>query len=399
MDAKQIFEIVKRIFLTGASSGIGLAIAKLLVAEGHEVWGTSRNLERIPKMPQWHAVRLDLADPLSVEAAFNTALTDAGYFDVLINNAGAGHFDPAELVPMETIASQFQILVFGQIQLMQLALRHMQARGEGLIINVTSLASRLPVPFMAAYNAAKAAMASFTMSIQLELGNSRVQVVDLQPADIRTEFNQGVIKSTEGNPRYDTKIAKTWEITERNMKNAPTPDLVAQECSQISQLCSAAATYNSWRCISIKICASDFQISSATPSVVGIEEVLPDMTAISEAVILMAGEGSRLRGSDNTFLKPFVPLLGRPLISYALDALIRAGIKTVDFVVGYESERMIEQVKAIPSFRPQRVLHRKPRLAKTKWHFAACRRWPRQHTLSSHDERPSFRRCCGRSLA
>ncbi|HEX4696186.1 MAG TPA: NTP transferase domain-containing protein [Candidatus Udaeobacter sp.] len=69
------------------------------------------------------------------------------------------------------------------------------------------------------------------------------------------------------------------------------------------------------------------------------------MTAISEAVILMAGEGSRLRGSDNAFLKPFVPLLGRPLISYALDALIRTGIKKVDFVVGYESGRMIEQVK------------------------------------------------------
>jgi short-subunit dehydrogenase len=228
MDAKQIFQMMKRIFITGASSGIGLATAKLLVAEGHEVWGTSRNLERIPKMPQWHAVRLDLADPLSVEAAFNSALTDAGYFDVLINNAGAGHFDPGELVPMETITSQFQILVFGQIQLMQLALRHMQTRGEGLIINITSLASRLPVPFMAAYNAAKAAMASFTMSIQLELGNSRVHVVDLQPADIRTEFNQGVIKSTETNPRYDTKIAKAWEVTERNMKNAPTPDLVAR---------------------------------------------------------------------------------------------------------------------------------------------------------------------------
>ena len=187
-------------------------------AERHEVWGTSRNLERIPKMPQCHPVRLDLTDPLFIEAAFNAALTDAGYFDVLINNAGAGHFDPAELVPMETITSQFQILVFAQIQLMQLALRHMQARGEGLIINVTSLASRLPVPFMAAYNAAKAAMASFTMSIQLELGNSRVHVVDLQPADIRTEFNQGVIKSNNANPRYNTNIAKTWEVVERNMR-------------------------------------------------------------------------------------------------------------------------------------------------------------------------------------
>ena len=84
------------------------------------------------------------------------------------------------------------------------------------------------------------------------------------------------------------------------------------------------------------------------------------MTAISEAVILMAGEGSRLRqgyggqarlhGSDKTFLKPFVPVLGRPLISYTLDALIGAGIKTVNFVVGYESERVIAQLKRlIPS--------------------------------------------------
>ena len=199
-----------------------------LLARGDEVWGTSRNLERIPKMPRWHAVRLDLADPLSVEAAFNAALAEASYFDVVINNAGAGHFDAAEFLPMETIASQFQILVFGQIQLMQLALRHMQSRGEGLVINVTSLASRLPVPFMAAYNAAKAALASFTMSIQLELGNSRVHVVDLQPADIRTEFNQGVSKSARVDPRYDAKVARTWEVVERVMKNAPGPDLVAQ---------------------------------------------------------------------------------------------------------------------------------------------------------------------------
>jgi NAD(P)-dependent dehydrogenase (short-subunit alcohol dehydrogenase family) len=218
---------MKRIFITGASSGIGLAIAKSLLAQGHEVWGTSRNLERIPKLPRCHGVLLDLADRLSIQEAFNSALTEAGYFDVLINNAGAGHFDPAEFLPMEMIGSQFQVLVFGQIQLMQLALGHMQARGEGLIINVTSLASRLPVPFMAAYNAAKAALASFTMSIQLELANSRVRIVDLQPGDISTEFNQSVIKSAKTG-RYDTKIAKTWKTVERNMKKAPGPDLVAR---------------------------------------------------------------------------------------------------------------------------------------------------------------------------
>jgi short-subunit dehydrogenase len=219
---------VKNVFLTGASSGIGLAIAKLLVAEGHEVWGTSRNLERIPKLPRLHAIRLDLADRVSIEEAFNSALAEASYFDVLINNAGAGHFGPAELLPLETITSQFQILVFGQIQLMQLALRHMRPRGEGLIINVTSLASRLPVPFMAAYNSSKAAMASFTMSMQLEFAHPRVRIVDLQPGDIRTEFNQSVIVS-DNVGRDDAKIARTWEVVERNMKNAPGPDLVGRQ--------------------------------------------------------------------------------------------------------------------------------------------------------------------------
>src|SRR6516165_9447407 len=219
---------MKKIFITGASSGIGLAIAKLLPTQGHEVWGTSRNLERIAKLPRLHAVRLDLTDRLSVDEAFNSALADAGHFDVLINNAGAGHFGPAELLSLETITSQFQILVFGQIQLMQLALRQMRSRGEGLIINVTSLASRLPVPFMAAYNAAKAALASFTMSIQLELPDVNIQIVDLQPADICTAFNDAIPKSAEHDPRYEARVAKTWDAVDRNMKKAPKPDLVAE---------------------------------------------------------------------------------------------------------------------------------------------------------------------------
>jgi short-subunit dehydrogenase len=218
---------MKRVLLTGASSGIGRSIALALLARGHEVWGTSRSLERLPKMPRFHPVQLDLADSQSIAAVFNAALADADHFDVLINNAGAGHFGPAELLSIETITSQFQILVFGQIELMQLALRHMQPRGDGLVINVTSLASRLPVPFMAAYNASKAALASFIMSMQLELVDSRVRVVDLQPGDISTEFNQGVVMSDKAD-QYDAKIARTWKVVERNMKNAPPPDLVAR---------------------------------------------------------------------------------------------------------------------------------------------------------------------------
>jgi short-subunit dehydrogenase len=147
---------------------------------------------------------------------------------VVINNAGSGHFDAAEHLSGEEIDQQFQILVFGHLQLMRLAMAAMRARGKGLIINVTSLASRLPVPFMAAYNAAKAAMAAYTMSIQLELPDSEVRIVDLQPADISTAFNDSVPKKAERDPRYQARLAKTWAAVDRNMKNAPPPELVAK---------------------------------------------------------------------------------------------------------------------------------------------------------------------------
>ncbi len=218
---------MKKIFLTGASSGIGKAIAMALTEQGYEVWGTSRDASRLSNISHLHPVRLDLSDPRSIDNAFNSALAEAGHFDVVINNAGSGHFGPAENLSAESIANQFQLLVFGHIQLMQLALAAMRAREHGLIINVTSLASRLPVPFMAAYNAAKAAMAAFTMSIQLELPRSRVRIVDLQPGDICTDFNQAVTKSQKHDPRYEVKVAQTWGAVERNMAAAPKPQLVA----------------------------------------------------------------------------------------------------------------------------------------------------------------------------
>src|ERR1043166_9394006 len=219
---------MKKIFLTGAASGIGLAIAKSLAGRGDEVWGTSRELSRMPQLPHVHAVELDLLDPKSIEHAFARGLSEAGYFDVVINNAGSGHFGAAENLSDAEIESQFQILVFGQLQLMRLAIAAMRARGRGLIINVTSLASRLPVPFMAAYNAAKAAMASFTMSIQLELPDSNIRIVDLQPADICTGFNDAIPKSAEDDPHYAARVAKNWDSVDRNMKNAPKPELVAE---------------------------------------------------------------------------------------------------------------------------------------------------------------------------
>jgi short-subunit dehydrogenase len=218
---------MKRAFLTGASSGIGLATAQALLAAGHEVWGTSRDLDRLPQLKHFHRVQLDLRHNTEIDGAFVNALREAGHFDVVINNAGSGHFGAAEFLAMTDIAEQFQILFFAPVRLMQLALAEMRPRGTGLIVNVTSLAERLPVPFMAAYNAAKAALAAFTMSIQLELTHSRIRIVDLQPADIYTGFNNAVSKH-DRDPAYSTRMAKTWEIVDRNLKQAPKPDLVAR---------------------------------------------------------------------------------------------------------------------------------------------------------------------------
>jgi short-subunit dehydrogenase len=176
-------------------------------------------------------VRLDLSDSRSIQDAFNAALAEADHFDVVINNAGSGHFGPAERLSDDEIKNQFQVLVFGHLQLMRLALPAMRARGQGLIINVTSLASRLPVPFMAAYNASKAAMAAFTMSMQLELPDSRIRVVDLQPADICTAFNDAVVRTSD--TRYEAMVAKTWTAVDKNMKEAPPPELVARHICQL----------------------------------------------------------------------------------------------------------------------------------------------------------------------
>ena len=224
---------MKRVFITGASAGIGLATAKLLAERGDEVWGTSRDPARVPQLPRLHAVRLDLTDNVSLGESFRMALREAGHFDVVINNAGGGHFGPAEHLSPEAVHAQFQTVLFSHIELCRLALASMRATGSGRIINVTSLASRLPVPFMAAYNAAKAAMASFVMSLQLELAGSKIHVIDLQPADILTSFNDAVARTDGGDPRYTALVEHAWRVVDQNMKQAPKPDLVARRIAKL----------------------------------------------------------------------------------------------------------------------------------------------------------------------
>ncbi|HEV3409798.1 MAG TPA: SDR family NAD(P)-dependent oxidoreductase [Chthoniobacterales bacterium] len=220
---------MSKIFLTGASSGIGLAAAKVLLARGHHVWGTSRDPSRLAQISGLHPVQMDLCDADSLQRAYEEGLRSAGSFDVLINNAGCGHFGAAESLPPDALQRQFQTLVFAHVALCQLAVARMRKSGGGLIINVTSLAADLPVPFMAAYNAAKAAMASFTFTLQLELADTSIRVVDLQPGDINTGFSDALTRSEMTDARMD----QAWRAIEKNMVNAPRPALVAERIARL----------------------------------------------------------------------------------------------------------------------------------------------------------------------
>ncbi len=217
----------RTVFLTGASSGIGLETAKLLTTHGFETWGTSRDPARLPKLPRFHPVRMDLARSDSIRENFVAASREAGVFDVLINNAGNGAFGPLEAMPAEIVRDQFQVLVHAPVELIELALPPMRERGRGMIINVTSLAAQFPIPFMAPYSAAKSALSLLTEGLRMELSNTRIRVVEIRPGDIDTPFHEQTKKFTAP-AQSDHRMKSAWETQSRNMAAAPPPGRVAK---------------------------------------------------------------------------------------------------------------------------------------------------------------------------
>lgn len=191
------------------------------------MWGTSRAVDRLKGIEGLHPVTLDLCDPASIEAGYEKALREAGGFEVLINNAGDGAFGPLESMPRTEMRRQFETLVFGHLDLIQRVLPGMRQRGGGIILNVTSLAAQLPIPFMAPYNAAKAAMSAVGASLNLELQGTGVHVIDLQPGDIRTGFNQAMFRGPASG--YEAAVAQAWTVVEQEMAAAPGPEIVARE--------------------------------------------------------------------------------------------------------------------------------------------------------------------------
>jgi len=225
---------MKHIFITGASAGFGLLTARALCARGHEVWGTSRNPQNLPDLEHLHAVALDLNDPPSIEAGFTRALAEAGHFDVLINNAGAGVFGPLEAFSDEEIAAQLATLLLGPIHLIRRALPDMRARRSGLIVNVSSLAGEFPLPFMCPYSLSKAALSAMCEGLSMELLGSGVRLIDVRPGDFATRFHESTRRI--GAPLaqvYAPNLDIAWNAIDRNMNRAPDPQQVADTLVRI----------------------------------------------------------------------------------------------------------------------------------------------------------------------
>ncbi len=220
--------VSKKVLITGASRGIGKAIACLLLEHGYSVIGTSRNPDSIERRVSGiEYVQLDLSDEKSIDLCIRTV----GPLDVLINNAGESQIGPVEETPLEKYRELFQVNLFGTIQLTQGFLPAMIENGRGCIINIGSMAGKFAVPFQSSYVSSKFALSGFTWSLRNEVERYGVNVVMVEPNDIKTEIQPVVIHSEES--RYREELNRMMAARAKSMANAVPADVVAQKVVRI----------------------------------------------------------------------------------------------------------------------------------------------------------------------
>lgn len=177
----------KVILVTGASSGLGLATANALSAQGHTVYGTSRNITRI-KDAAFAPLEMDVTDDASVNAAIARIIKAEGQIDVLVNNAGNGITGPLYAMPVEYAKKQFEVNFFGVVRVCSAVLPYMIEKKRGLVINIGSLAGLFGLPYQGLYSASKFAIEGYSESLRMELQNTGVKVSVVNPGDFKTDF-------------------------------------------------------------------------------------------------------------------------------------------------------------------------------------------------------------------
>ncbi len=234
MAASRLPKLYRTAFVTGASTGLGRAFTEMLLAEGVQVWGTSREVSRLAGLGAgsggaFRAVALDLGDAAATERAFRAAEAAAGGFDLLINNAGFGLFAEFAAADFADSREQLEVMLVQPARLCHLALPGMTARGRGAIVNISSLAAEFPLPFQAAYNMAKAGLTALSESLLIECAGTGVVVLDVRPGDYRTGLEDAV-RRPRGVP--SPRLQRAWDTFTRLMRAGPPPEHAAAALRQ-----------------------------------------------------------------------------------------------------------------------------------------------------------------------
>ncbi|WP_299682167.1 SDR family oxidoreductase [uncultured Dokdonia sp.] len=180
----------KVVLITGASSGIGKTIAHYLSDKGFTVYGTSRNPKAV-KEGEVRMIPLDVTVHDSITAAIQTILQEQNQIDYLINNAGMGITGPLEETPDNEIRRVFETNYFGALEVIKAVLPTMRAQRSGMIINVTSIAGYMGLPYRGIYSATKGALGITTEAYRMELKEFNVKMTTVAPGDFATNIAAG----------------------------------------------------------------------------------------------------------------------------------------------------------------------------------------------------------------
>ena len=221
------------VLITGASSGMGKATAKLLLTEGFTVYATARRVDKMNDLKASGAkvISMDVTDDQSMVDAVNQIIREQGRIDVLFNNAGYGSFGAVEDVSIEEARRQFEVNLFGLGRLTQLVLPHMRNQKSGVIINNSSMGGKIYTPLGAWYHATKHALEGFSDCLRLEVAQFGIKVVVVEPGNIETEWG-GImldhVKKSSEHSAYRTYVNAFVKLMGNFEGKGSSPDVIAR---------------------------------------------------------------------------------------------------------------------------------------------------------------------------
>ncbi len=223
----------KVVLITGGSSGIGKAVGEFLLEKGFTVYGTSRNPDRVANS-LFPLLTLDVRNADSIQKAIAEIIEKSGRVDVVINNAGVGITGPIEETPIEEIKNNFETNLFGPIEIMKAVLPAMRSQKSGLIINITSIAGYMGLPYRGVYSSSKAALEIISESISMEVKSFGINVVNVAPGDFATNIASGryhapVIKGSA----YENAYGNTLKQMDEHVNSGSNPNQMAFAIYQI----------------------------------------------------------------------------------------------------------------------------------------------------------------------